>query len=94
MIWLEKCHISKFKGKKMIEKYNHVFIESFGVTDADLKNLEYQGVKAWDSVGHMALMAALEEAFDIEMEIDDIIGFSSYNVGKTVLNKYGVNVDG
>ena len=77
-----------------LHMYNEAFRETFEVQDDQLPMLEYQSIQAWDSVGHMALMAALEEAFDIEMEIDDIIGFSSYNVGKTVLNKYGVNVDG
>lgn len=60
----------------------------------DLGSLEYQSIQAWDSVGHMALMAALEDTFQIEMEIDDIIGFSSYVVGKDVLKKYGVNLGG
>lgn len=77
-----------------LHMYNEAFRETFEVQDDQLPTLEYQSIQAWDSVGHMALMAALEEAFDIEMEIDDIIGFSSYNVGKTVLDKYGVNVDG
>lgn len=76
----------------MLEKYNHVFIESFGVTDADLKNLEYQGVKAWDSVGHMAMVSELEDTFDIEMDIEDIIEISSYEKGKEILGRYGIKL--
>ena len=78
----------------MIEKYNHVFIESFGVTDADLKNLEYQGVKAWDSVGHMAMVSELEDTFDIEMDIDDIIDFSSFEKGMEIVGKYNIDING
>ena len=33
------------------------------------------------------LMASLEESFNIEMEIDDIIDFSSYDKGKEILGK-------
>jgi acyl carrier protein len=77
-----------------IEKYHNAFCETFEVEPDDLSSLEYQSIQAWDSVGHMALMAALEDAFQIEMEIDDIIGFSSYVVGKDVLEKYGVDFGG
>lgn len=77
----------------MIDKYNEAFKESLMVTDDDLASLKYQSIEEWDSVGHMGLMAALEDAFNIEMEIDDIIDFSSYEVGKKVLLKYGVKVD-
>jgi acyl carrier protein len=43
-------------------------------------------------VGHMGLMAALEEAFNIEMEIDDIIDFSSYQRGKEIFVKYKIQL--
>ena len=77
-----------------VEKYNQAFCETFEVDEQTIQGLEYQSIQAWDSVGHMALMAALEETFEIEMEIDDIIGFSSYVVGKDVMIKYGVKFDG
>ncbi len=40
----------------------------------------------------MALMAALEEAFNIELETDDIIDFSSFEKGIEILKKYGINL--
>lgn len=52
--------------------------------------LEYQSIRAWDSVGHMALMAELEDAFDIMLEMDDVVDFGSYNTGLKTLEKYGV----
>lgn len=67
------------------EIYNNAFIEVLGVTEDQLANLKYQDVDAWDSVGHMSLMAAIEEAFDIMMDTDDIIDFSSYEKGKEIL---------
>lgn len=72
-----------------LEMYNQAFMESFGVEEKELEGLEYQGVTNWDSVGHMNLIAALEESFDIMMDTDDIIDFSSYEKGREILAKYG-----
>ncbi|MDR2650722.1 MAG: acyl carrier protein [Prevotellaceae bacterium] len=74
-----------------LEKYNNVFLTSLQVAEQQLKRLSYQSVPLWDSVGHMALIAALEEAFDIMMETDDIIDLSSYERGLYILTeKYDV----
>ena len=74
------------------DRYAQSFIGVFGVDRTSLQNLKYQDVPDWDSVGHMALMADLESTFGIEMDIDDIIDFSSYETGKAILSKYGVNL--
>ncbi len=75
-----------------LEKYNNAFIETFEITEDKLAGLKYQDIPAWDSVGHMSLIAALEDAFDIMMDTDDIIDLSSYEKGKEILAKddYGV----
>ena len=75
-----------------IQKYKEVFIESFDINKEDLDTLEYQSIEMWDSVGHMVLIAALEEKFDIMIEMDDIIDFSSFEKGKSILAKYEVVV--
>lgn len=73
------------------EKYDEAFIETFEIEKTDLNDkLEYQSINQWDSVGHMALMAALEDAFDIMLEMDDIVEFGSYVTGRETLKKYGV----
>jgi acyl carrier protein len=73
------------------EKYAQVFIDSFSITADQLnENLVYQSVQQWDSIGHMGMVAALEEAFDIMMETDDIIDFGSYAKGIEILAKYNV----
>jgi len=74
------------------EKYEKAFIESFEIDKNDLKGLEYNSIPEWDSVGHMGLMAALEDSFDIMMEMDEIIDFSSYEKGKEILNKHNVKL--
>ncbi len=73
-----------------LKMYNQVFVETFGVSETQLNDLKYQVIPEWDSVGHMGLMSSLEEAFNIEMEIDDIIDFSSYKKGMEILTKYNV----
>lgn len=75
-----------------LETYNNAFIEVFEIEKSMLENLKYQGIDAWDSIGHMSLIAELEEAFGIEMETDDIIDFSSYEKGKEILNKYKIEI--
>ncbi|MEI7892295.1 MAG: acyl carrier protein [Myxococcales bacterium] len=73
------------------EKYDSVFMECLGLGADQLSEaLVYNSVKAWDSVGHMAMMAALEREFDIMLETDDIIDFSSYPKGMQLLAKYEV----
>jgi len=75
------------------EKYDAAFMETFMLEARDLSELKYQDATMWDSVGHMQLMAALEDSFGIEMDIDDIIEFSSYEVGKVIISKYNIKID-
>jgi acyl carrier protein len=73
--------------------YDQVFLECFGVEESQLTaELTYQSVESWDSVGHMAMVAQLEDSFDIMLEMDDIIDFSSYTVGIEILERYGVKI--
>lgn len=73
------------------QKYDQIFIESFSIAKSDLGDgLEYNTIQSWDSIGHMEMIARLEDAFDIMMETDDIIDFSSYNKGFEILAKYGI----
>lgn len=75
-----------------LEKYTNVFVENLQITAEQCEGLQYQGVELWDSVGHMTLVAALEDTFDIMMETDDIINLSSYEKGKEILMKYNVEI--
>lgn len=70
-----------------LEKYAQVFCESLQITEDKLEGLKYQDVELWDSVGHMNLIANLEDTFDIMMETDDIIDLSSFEKGKEILTK-------
>ena len=71
-----------------LEKYTQIFSDNLGVSKDDVEGLTYQSISAWDSVGHMELVAAIEDAFDIMMDTDDIIGFNSFERGKEILSKH------
>jgi len=53
--------------------------------DTDWSSLAYAQHEHWDSLGHMALVAEIEETFDIMMETDDVIAMSSYPVAVDLL---------
>ena len=42
-----------------LEKYRNAFVEGLGVSEDQVDGLTFQAVPAWDSVGHMSLIAAL-----------------------------------
>lgn len=74
-----------------LEMYKNAFLEVFEIEENQLAGLKYQDIPLWDSVGHMTLIAKLEELYDIMFDAEDIIEFSSYEVGMEILsNKYGV----
>ena len=70
--------------------YIEAFVESFEINEDAVEKLKYQSIEQWDSVGHMVLMSAIEEKFDIMLEMDDIIDFSGFDKGKEILSKYDV----
>lgn len=74
------------------EKYINCFVEALEVQADKVENLEYQGVESWDSVGHMSLVAAIEDAFDIMMDTDDIVDLSSFAKGIEILKKYDIEI--
>ena len=73
------------------KKYDQAFLSCFSINkDSVGDDLKYNSIPEWDSVGHMSLISELEEVFDIMMEMDDIIDFSSYKKGFELVSKYGV----
>lgn len=73
-----------------LAKYRNAFVEGLGISEDQVDGLTFQGIPEWDSVGHMGLIAALEEAFDIVFDTDDIVDLSSFEKGKEILAKYDV----
>ena len=76
-----------------VQKYSEIFKTALNIgADKLSENLKYNDIEEWDSIGHMTLVAALEEEFKISLETDDIIDFSSFKKGIEILKKYNVNL--
>ena len=60
--------------------------------DAPVETLAYQDHPSWDSVAHMRLVAALETAFDLMLETDEILDLSSYDKAITLLARHDINL--
>mgnify|MGYP002770864156 CR=1 FL=1 len=75
-----------------LEKYNEVFMNVFEIEESDLNEKLKFGESSWDSLAHMELISQLEDVFDIMLDTDDIINYGSYENGKKVLAKYGIEI--
>ena len=68
-----------------------VFSEALDIDPSQVSDgLTYNSIKEWDSVAHMRLIAALEQAYDIMIDTDDVIDMSSVAKAKDILAKYGI----
>jgi acyl carrier protein len=73
----------------MEAKLQQTFSESLGISLSSINDeLTYSTLPEWDSVGHMALIAAIEEAFDIMIDAEDVIDMSSFGKAKQIVAKY------
>lgn len=76
-----------------IEKYKAIFIETLAIDKKNFnENIKYNEIPEWDSIGHMTLMSGLEEGFQISLETDDIVDFSSFKKGLEILKKYKIEI--
>lgn len=76
-----------------VEIYNNVFCEMFSLEeDFAREAIKLNETKDWDSVGHMALVTALEDSFGIMFETEDILALNSYVQGIEILKKYGIEM--
>jgi acyl carrier protein len=75
-------------------KLRDCFSRSLGIPLGQVTDeLAYNTIKEWDSVGHMALVVAIEGAFGIMLDTDDILGLSSVGRARDILARYGVTFD-
>jgi acyl carrier protein len=54
----------------------------------DLTTLAYGKIDEWDSVAHMQLVAAIEGAFGIMIDTDDVIAMSDYSEIRRILRDH------
>lgn len=76
-----------------LEKYCDAFQTVFNVSEQELNDtFTVKDREDWDSMSHLELITALEDAFDIMFDSDDIIAFDSFETGKTLLSKYEIQI--
>ena len=76
-----------------LEKLNKIFCEVFSVEESAL-NSEFNNcsVEGWDSVHQLSLTSSVEDEFDIMLDAEDILEFTSYDNAKKVLTKYDIEL--
>ena len=76
-----------------LEKYNAIFTEVFGATVEQLGNdYSKETVSEWDSVHQLNIISLLEESFDLMLDPEDIMACTTYNAGKEILAKNGIEL--
>ena len=76
-----------------IEKLNKIFCEVFSADETALdENFNNCNVEGWDSVRQLSLTTAVEDEFDIMLDAEDILDFTSYDNAKKVLAKYEIEL--
>ena len=76
-----------------LEKLNRIFCEVFGIEESAL-NSEFDkcNIEGWDSVRQLSLSTSVEDEFDIMLDAEDILEFTSYDNVKKVLAKYEIEL--
>ena len=73
----------------MEAKLRQIFADSLSIKADDVQDdLKYATIPQWDSVAHMALIAAIEEGFDIMIDAEDVIDMSSFAKAKVIVAKH------
>ncbi|GAA3227421.1 acyl carrier protein [Actinocorallia longicatena] len=71
-----------------IDKLRRVFRTALNLPDGyDVDGLEYRAIDKWDSLAHMTLVAAIEDAFDIMIDTQDVIDMSSFGKAKELVER-------
>lgn len=78
----------------LMNKLTDCIVQTFAIDRSQVtRQLAYQSIPQWDSVGHMALVAELENMFNVTFDTNDIIGMSDVGQIVTILQKHGMALD-
>ena len=76
-----------------MKSIDDIFCEVFNVGASELgAGFGKDTVACWDSVRQLALAAAIEEAYDILLDPEDIMGCTSYDAVKQIVTNYGIEI--
>jgi acyl carrier protein len=75
-----------------LDRLRQAFRTALGLPeDYDVDQLEYRAIDKWDSLAHMALVAQLEDTFDVMIDTDEVIDLSSFAKAVEILGKHDVD---
>lgn len=73
----------------MEKKLKEIFSLNLNIKIGEvIDDLKYATIPQWDSIAHMALVAAIEEGFDIMLDAEDVIDMSSFAKAKEIVAKH------
>jgi len=76
-----------------LSKLKNIFAEVFSVNEKEVvEGFNKDTVDGWDSVHQLSLTSAVEDEFDIMLDAEDIIEFSSFENAKRILAKYEIEL--
>ena len=56
----------------------------------DLEHVAYRETPTWDSVAHLQLLTALEEAYQLTFELEELMGMTDYAEICAVIERRGL----
>lgn len=72
-----------------LDKIKGIFCEILGISEAEVNDsTSYNSCMAWDSLKHLQMVSEIEDEFDIEFEMDDIIAMENFAKVKEITLKY------
>jgi len=79
----------------LTDRLRTVFVDTLELgngfsADIDVANLKYRDIEQWDSLGHMTLVAAIEDEFEVQLDTEQVIDMSSFKVALDMLRSMGV----
>lgn len=75
-------------------KLKNIFVEVLGIDESNITDdLKYNSIPEWDSITHMALVAEIDDQFDIMLDTEDILEMNSFAKAKEILSKYEVDLE-
>ncbi|MDR1243464.1 MAG: phosphopantetheine-binding protein [Deltaproteobacteria bacterium] len=75
-----------------LQVYTEIFAAAFGLSQKEAAETNLENLAAWDSLAHLALIAALDDAFGIHIGVKDMTALRSFANGLEILRKYGIAV--
>ncbi|WP_229402881.1 acyl carrier protein [Micromonospora okii] len=73
------------------ERLTSVFRSALDLDDnVSVESLRHRDHPNWNSVGHLALVVAIEDEFDVEFDTDQLIGMDTFHTALRTLAGLGV----